>query len=689
MLGFRRKPVTLHGARPRPRALTASGERVNTKNAEQQIRINSAWQRRAFMYYDALGEIKYAAAFFARLARLELWVGKWEVVDGERELVPTDDPQAVAALDRIRDPGGSGSRAALLASYGRIKFLSGEGYLFYTKDDDGMESWEFLSTSEIRPNPQGATGGRVEYQRVQAPQLAPELFRDPGEDEWENVDAKEAIGYRMWRRHPQYSQWPDSPMRGVLDVCEELLILDATVRARSRSRLAGNGILWLDDRISPAPAPTEDDGPEPDENVSNDPWLDDLTASIIEPIADEGDASRLVPYVTRVTVPLEPGLKLEELMYHQKFNDPAEVDAERGKRIEAINRLALGLELPAEILTGLGKSNHWSAWLLSDEAWDHLEPYAEEFVGDLTSAYLLPTLKAGGRADWDLFAVGYDAGRLRKDPEKSKNAKDVHDRGALSDLALRTANGFTEGDAPNDEERRVWLSRVSKDPGFALGEDPAPDRTQAEPEAGGVPGGVPSEPENETTPQGGSPSETVKGPPENETVASSVLVAAHVLGACEVAMQRARLLASSRLTSKAKRDPEVVEVIAAARRRNGGLPVHVPFVLGHDAVRRFGTERALVAGLDDVLAGPLTALVTAAQAAQIVRAIEEHAAMTLYDEHVRPLPAPLRSYITAVCAPAATNGSVKAAELPPGLPAPAALPMPATPAGGLGNIGHG
>lgn len=647
---FRRRRPALVGSRPRnPRSLTASGERVNAKRAEQDARVNSSWQRRAFMYYDALGEIKYAAAFYARLARLELWVGQWQVVDGERELVPSEDPQALAALDRIRDPGGSGSRAGLLASYGRIKFLAGEGYLFFTKGADDMERWEFLSTSEIRPNPLGTQGDRVTYQRVKAPSLSPEEYRDPGDDEWEDVKVREAIGYRFWRRHPQYSEWPDSPMRGVLDVCEELLIADAAVRARSRSRLAGNGILWIDDRISSTPIPTEEDGPTPDEDVSNDPWLDDLTATMIDPIADEGDASRLVPLITRVTVPLELGLKLSDLMFHQTLTDPSEVDAERGKRIEAIQRLAIGLEMPAEVLTGMSQANHWTAWELSDDAWEHLEPFAQEWCDDLTAGYLLPTLRSAGVEGWQDFAVGYDAQRLRQEPEKAKNAKDVHDRGALSDSALRDANGFTEGDAPSDEERRVWLSRVSKDPGFALGEEPAPDRAPEAPLVeGGVPGGVPPDQGTETGPAGGSRSEVEKGPPE---VTASVLVAAHVLGACEVGMQRARLLANNRVRSRAKRDPDVLALLTAAARG-----AHAPFILGVEATRKIGTERELVSGLADVLAGPLASLVTPAQASMIIAAVEEHAALTLYEQRLAPLPPQLRNYITGICQPPPVNG---------------------------------
>lgn len=670
---FRKRRPAFHTSRPRARqSLTASGERVTAKRAHEAARINSSWQRRSFMYYDALGEIKYAAAFYARLSKLELYVGEWTVdANGERSLQPTKNERARAALDRIRDPGGSGSRSGLLGSYGRIKFLAGEGYLFFTKDDDGIEKWEFLSTSEIRLNPLGTDGGRASYQRVRAPSLAPEEYRDPGEDEWDDVQAQEAIAYRFWRRHPQYSEWPDSPMKGVLDVCEELLIADREVRANSLSRLAGNGILFLDDRISELP-PQPLEGADPDDDVASDPWLDDLTAAMLEPMQDEGAAERVVPLVTRVTVPLEPGLKLQDCIHHLRLVDASQLDAARGKRLEAIQRIALGLEMPAEVLTGLSNANHWTAWEISDDAWEHLEPFAQELVDDLTSGYLLPTLKADGLPDWDNFSVMYDEARLRTEPEKSKDAKDLHKEGVLSDEALRTATGFTEDDAPSEEERRVWLSVYSRDPGFALGDDPrgsvgepSARITESESPAAGAPaldGG-----ETTGTPAG-SQQEVQKGPPQQgkapqePPVTSSALLEAHVLGACSVALTRARKVASNRVLSRAKAHPDALSVLRAAPLEHG------PAVLGPDATRQLGIQdRDLVAGgAAEILAGPLALLLGADRTTLLVQAIEQHAALTLYDAAARPFPPPLLAYISSVVRdhpgdqPATRNGVLEA-----------------------------
>ena len=79
------------------------------------------------------------------------------------------------------------------------------------------------------------------------------------EGAWVPVDDRTAVGYRLWQRHPRFSMLADSTMMGVLELCEELLLLTQSVRARARSRLAGSGILLIDERISPPPLEAKPD----------------------------------------------------------------------------------------------------------------------------------------------------------------------------------------------------------------------------------------------------------------------------------------------------------------------------------------------------------------------------------------------------------------------------------------------
>ena len=254
-------------------SLTASGFKVQNKDADVMRRLIQPWQTRSFAYYDLIPEIKYAAQFYARLlSPLILFPAEQ---DDNGDLVPTEDPEVIAALERIQDPGGG--RTGLLSSYGRLMFLTGECILFVTLDPDtGLEQWEMLSTDELRIM-QGI------YMRYKAPSLLIEEFHTPDADQYEPVDDDTAIAYRLWQRHPRWSMLADSTMMGVLDLCEELLLLTSVVRARGRSRLAGSGILLVDDRISPVPAEAE-----PDEDVDSDPFMAELTYAMTQPIVNEG-----------------------------------------------------------------------------------------------------------------------------------------------------------------------------------------------------------------------------------------------------------------------------------------------------------------------------------------------------------------------------------------------------------------
>jgi hypothetical protein len=64
----------------------------------------------------------------------------------------------------------------------------------------------------------------------------------------------------------------DATMQGVLDVCEELVLLTQAVRSRARSRLAGPGILLVNGKVSPIPI----GGDVADANPDEDPFVRDL-----------------------------------------------------------------------------------------------------------------------------------------------------------------------------------------------------------------------------------------------------------------------------------------------------------------------------------------------------------------------------------------------------------------------------
>ena len=343
-----------------PQSLTAAGELIQRGQATYLRRLIQAPQIRALGYYEIVGELKYAAGFYARaLSQLEIFAGE---IDENGDIVPTKNEVVKQAVARIRDPGGVG-RSGMLENYGRLMFLTGESYLFVTINArTKVEQWEILSTDEVR-----LLDGL--YTRFKAPQLIATQFQPapdgvfepvgyaPGTDgpepiKDENGDVRQAVAYRIWKRNPRFSGLADSTVMGALDILEELVLLTQAVRARARSRLAGSGILFIDDRITTRPQEAT-----PDEDAQEDIFLADLTEAMTKPILNEGTAGAVVPLIARVKVP--EGMKLSDLVYHLQIIDPLQVYPETGLRMECIRRLAISLDMPPEVLLGTSDVNHW------------------------------------------------------------------------------------------------------------------------------------------------------------------------------------------------------------------------------------------------------------------------------------------------------------------------------------------
>ena len=622
-----------------PNSLTAAGFRITHQDTDQLRRLIQPWQSRAFSYYDQLGEIKYASQFYARmLSPLRLYAAE---LDGNGDWVETTFEPAVQALERIQDPGGG--RESLLGSYGRLMFLAGECYLLCSRDPDtGLEQWEMLSTDELR-----IQSGI--YVRYRAPSMAAENLHEPKDEDFEPLDDDTAVAYRLWKRHPRYSMLADSTMLGVLDLCEELLLLTRAVRARARSRLAGSGILAISEDFSYSPLE-----PTPDENVKEDPFLADLTSAMVLPIQQEGAASAVVPLILR-----GPSDAIEKGIRHIQIVDPTQLYPETGLRTECIHRIALGLDMPPEILEGLQESNHWTAWQISEDTWQgHGQPIANQLVNDLNAAYFRPQLRADGVQDFGRYGIAYDASAIINKPDKTKNAFQLFADRAVGKKYLRDACGVPEDAAPTPEELNEMIGVAVRDGSLAIFGIPTIRTGGIETQPGVVQqgdtsGGSPVPPDGAETepgpPAGGEPPdsnvlEAAANGHQNGT--AHALVLARISGAADLALFRAREAAGNRIRSLAKRDPETLRLLESVPARQ------VAAVLGPERTRALGvdSELELVSGVSPILVDALRLFgVRAPSVAHLViEKIEQHAARTLYDANPSPLPPQFQSYVAGL-----------------------------------------
>lgn len=609
-------------------ALTSSAVRLGKGDNDTLRRLQQGWQSRSFTYYDLIGEVWYAAQFYARaLQALELYVAAVDPDTGELEKV--EDEATQDYVTRIQDPGGG--RANLLGSYGRLMFLAGECYLVVTEDTDtGDEVWEMLSTDELRPT------GENMFTRYKAPSLNAEQLTEVEEDTWEPVDGR-CVAYRIWKRHPRYSALADAPMKGILDLCEELLLLTKAVRARALSRAAGAGILLIPDEIS---LPAADDVGE--EDPDEDPFLVDLEEHLQAPLNDAGSASAVVPLIVRASA------EYLDKVRHLSLADPTKFYPETGLRAECIHRMALGLDMPPEVLLGTADANHWTSWQIDEQTWKaNLQPVAQNLVGDLTSAYLRPAMRADGIANWRDYVIAYDASAIINHPDRGTDAKDLHDRGALSAESLREATGFDENDAPDEFEWLRWAGVKMRDPSMAAYGIPGVRPGGVEIAPGvieqGEPGGVTTPADSAGTEAPATEPTVADAPSNGNTPAPPARTAAaarpELRGALAVAFEQCRTLAGNRLVSRAKGCEECQPYVRDVPARL------VPAALGKfraGSIAPGVSARELVKGGTASLQATLLGWgIDKAEVANVCQAVERHAAATLYARDPGAIPMPV------------------------------------------------
>lgn len=560
--------------------------RVTPATNEYTRRLAMPWQNRALYYTDAIGELHYASQFYSRmLQRLRIYPATLGE-DGEVSEIKAGLP--VDILNRVQDPGGG--RTALLGMYGKLMFITGEGYLFGRGIGEGREKWSFVWREELRFD----DTGKVTH--VLAPQLPYKEFNLQDDSNFEPLAADSAVAYRFWMPSPRFGGWPDSPMRSVLEESEELLVLSRSVLATATSRLVRAPLLCIPEEIAPAPP-----APQGDEDPMNDPFLRDFTAHLERAIEDPALASSLAPYVLYAGA--EWIDKIKPVFLHNTDTDYLERDL----RTECIRRIARGLDLPPEVVEGMSDANHWAAWWISDDMWrSHGAPVAEQFCDDMSESYLRPALEDEGYEDWENVIVAYDASAVVVNPDRSKDADQAWDRGAIGYTAYRAAKNFKEEDAQNEEEHIEWLAtkKVQVDENGDIVVDSGNDVN---------PGDEPGPPAGEP----GDVSESTGLPAS----------AARLQGAAEMALVRCRELAGTRLRSYRTKCPHCLEEVK-----------DVPNALVASTLGRMGLEplgapepRSLVRGGTDSLNEILLSWhYSPTEAQTICDLLEIHAARTLF-----------------------------------------------------------
>lgn len=445
-------------ARPRAPLTAAASRYVDRKAQRGKTAIDAGWQSVAWRMYKSVPEVRFAANYTGNaMSGATLYAGR-RADDGTIEPAPLTH-RAAEIVAQIA--GGPDGQSKLLGAFGRHLSVPGEGWIIVRPNSDVLSpdspedghDWRVLSTREVRQQ-SGKLTVEIDGEDVEIPA-----------GDADSMDPDSPVAIRVWEPDPERAIEADSPVRSALDLLEELQLLNAAVKAIARSRLIGRGVLLI-------PKGTR----FPTSNNATSDAEDDVIEIFMQvaetAIRDPESAAATVPIVLEVPADSIPDFK--HLTFESNFDELA-----LKLREEAVRRFAIGLDIPAEILLGLGDSNHWSAWALTSEAIRMgIEPKLATVSYALTQQWLRPLLQAEGVEDWHRWLVWYDTAPLRVRTNRAETALKAHEAGVISDAALRRETGFEESDAPTAEEEAAR----------------APDEPAADDEAAGE-----GEPETQVT----------------------------------------------------------------------------------------------------------------------------------------------------------------------------------------------
>lgn len=428
-----------------PNSLVASAAQITSRRKTGvPTSTSTGWQAEAWRMLDTVGELEFYREWISNaLSRVELYVEE-TTADGAVRVTEGLSQQALNALF-----GGETGQSQMMAAFGSLLSIPGEGWLVGLlkppTDPDGPDVWRVLDKDEVTRQ-----GSRVVINRGDGVDETYEDGSNPDRD-------AEVLLIRVWRPHPQKWVEAHSSVRSALPILRELEGLTKHVAATIDSRLAGAGILFVPSEMTF----TSPLNGEPSDDPEVDPFMATITEAMMAAIRDRSDASAVAPIVAKV-----PGMyvdKIKLVTFWSEFSAQA-----LELRREAITRLANSLDVPAEVLTGMAQVNHWTGWLLDENAIKmHIEPLVEVVAHAITTKFLWPILQGNDATlnpDLRRYRVIGDTAALRQRPNHSAEAQALHGDMVITDEALIREVGFDEADLlvpGSDEYKRRLLQKVA------------------------------------------------------------------------------------------------------------------------------------------------------------------------------------------------------------------------------------
>jgi len=466
---------------------------------------NKDWQAEGWRLYDIIGELhKLSGRVGDSVSQARLYVTEVDDTGEETGEVEDETIQRLAAI-----PLGTGSQrddnlrlSGIDLAVGGECWIVGEGAA--TSPENAEGSWFVVTGSAL-----SRVGDDVTVKRPQQRGGSKLVLKD-GTD----------ILIRCWRPHPNDTDQPDSFTRSAIVPLREIELLTKREFSELDSRLTGAGIMFLPEGID---FPRDEEDPE---GLAG--FMAYIQRAAAASMRDQSNASAMVPIMATL-----PDAMFEHLDKIKPINFWSELSAEiTPMKDKAISRVASMAEIPAEVLTGIGDANHWTAWLISEEGIRWIKGYLGLIADALTRGFLRPALASMGNPTPERYAFAFDTSTLAAKPNRLEDALTLHDRFLLSDEEAVKAGAFDPEQMPSIPERvvQILLKVVQTQPGLLL--DPAIQAALGLPQItvdGAAPAALPSgadEPDEDDTGDQGPPNDGNPQEPADDGTASARAITA-------------------------------------------------------------------------------------------------------------------------------------------------------------------
>lgn len=436
-------------------ALTAAVRELEIAKPQRRAQIGQAargWQSEAWARYDDVGELRFVCQWLQNsCSRVSLYAA--ELDEKGQPSRPSTNPLAVETVAGIA--GGPAGQSDLMRQCATPLTIAGEFHIAILRDrkgtpDDGgvprwEESWHVIPSSRVRTGPTGGVTIMLE-----------------GEER--EIDPQHESVFQVLSPHPLDDQQPDSPVRAALPILREIRAMDMLIDSASKSRLAGNGLLLVPKEVNApsAYAPTAGQVPGLPDSAKAPPPLArkivrDMVETMKQSLEHTGEPEALTPITLSV-----PGDSIDKFRHMTFSHDITEQHQETRDR--AIKRLSLSLDVPAEILMGLGDSTHWNAALVDEQASrQHIAPLLTIICDALTKVVLRPMMEAQGQ-DPNGVVVWFDMSPITQKTDRKEEATAAFEAGVLTREAYLRELGFGKDDLRAQDAAEMAMRMMERAP---------------------------------------------------------------------------------------------------------------------------------------------------------------------------------------------------------------------------------